>query len=131
MLRIVKSVKISCSDCFKFMLSPNLPEPELLKTILEPLLEDFQYWFARSRALLETEKISFLSSEEQADLLARIREAQQEVDTAQILLKATDGKAGVEMDVLIPWHKLLTECWKVSMRNRMEKANSGKPPQVS
>ncbi|EHJ13387.1 DUF2605 family protein, partial [Crocosphaera watsonii] len=31
----------------------NLTEQELLKTILEPLLEDFQYWFSRSRHLLE------------------------------------------------------------------------------
>lgn len=112
------------------MLNPNLPEPDLLKTVLEPLLEDFQYWFARSRTLLETEEIAFLGSERQADLLARIVEAQQEVDTARMLLKATDGKVGVEMEVLIPWHKLLTECWKVSMRNRMEKVNSGFPPQV-
>ncbi|MEW5859705.1 MAG: DUF2605 family protein, partial [Cyanobacteriota bacterium] len=33
------------------MAPSNLPENELLKTVLQPLLEDFQYWFARSRAL--------------------------------------------------------------------------------
>ena len=26
-------------------------EKELLKSVLEPLLEDFQYWFGRSRSL--------------------------------------------------------------------------------
>lgn len=102
------------------MLNPNLPEPNLLKTLLEPLLEDFQYWFARSRKLLENEEISFLGKEGQTELLARVQHAQQEVTTAQMLLRATEGQVGVEMEVLMPWHKLLTECWQVSMRFRME-----------
>lgn len=102
------------------MLNPNLPEPNLLKTLLEPLLEDFQYWFARSRKLLENEEISFLGKEGQTELLARVEYAQQEVTTAQMLLRATEGQVGVEMEVLMPWHKLLTECWQVSMRFRME-----------
>ncbi|MCT7964439.1 DUF2605 domain-containing protein [Laspinema sp. D1] len=102
------------------MLNPNLPEPNLLKTLLEPLLEDFQYWFARSRKLLENEEISFLGKEGQTELLARVQYAQQEVTTAQMLLRATEGQVGVEMEVLMPWHKLLTECWQVSMRFRME-----------
>lgn len=112
------------------MLNPNLPEPDLLKTVLHPLLEDFQYWFGRSRSLLEKEEVTFLGTERQADLLARVMQAQQEVSTAQILMKATDGKVGVEMEVLMPWHKLLTECWQVSMRNRMEKSYKAEPPQV-
>lgn len=107
------------------MLNPNLPEPNLLKTVLEPLLEDFQYWFGRSRTLLETEEIAFLGAERQADLLERVLLAQQEVRAAQTLLKLTDGQAGVEMQVLMPWHKLLTECWQVSARNRMEKSGHG------
>jgi Protein of unknown function (DUF2605) len=104
------------------MLTPDLPDPELLKTILEPLLEDFQYWFARSRKLLETEQISFLGEEKQADLLARLLQAQQELSTAQMLVKATEGRAGIEMSVLMPWHQLLTECWKVAMRFRSEQS---------
>ena len=112
------------------MLNPNLPEPDLLKTVLQPLLEDFQYWFGRSRSFLEAEEISFLGTDGQADLLARVMQAQQEVSTAKMLLNATDGKVGVEMEVLMPWLKLLTECWLVSMRNRMEKSNNAQPPQV-
>ncbi|HCV30973.1 MAG TPA: DUF2605 domain-containing protein, partial [Microcoleaceae bacterium UBA9251] len=38
------------------MLNPNLPEAELLKSLLQPLLEDFHYWFERSANLLETEE---------------------------------------------------------------------------
>ncbi len=93
-------------------------EQELLKSVLQPLLEDFQYWFSRSRTLLETEDISFLSEEEQSELLARVKKAQQEVSTAQMLFHATEGKVGIETATLVPWHKLVSECWKVGMRWR-------------
>jgi hypothetical protein len=93
-------------------------EQELLKTVLQPLLEDFQYWFSRSRSLLETEDITFLSEEQQSDLLARVRKAQQEVTTAQMLFQATNGQVGVETATLLPWHRLMSECWQVGMRWR-------------
>jgi Protein of unknown function (DUF2605) len=98
----------------------NLPEPDFLKTLLQPLLDDFQYWFERSRMLLESHQIDFLSREQQATLLARIYQAQQEVRTTQLLFDATGGQAGVETSVLAPWHQLVTECWQVGMKFRME-----------
>ena len=38
-----------------------------------------------------------------------------------MLFKATDGKAGVEMQRLIPWHHLLVESWEISKRWREKK----------
>ncbi len=93
-------------------------EQELLKTLLEPLLEDFQYWFSRSRSLLETEDITFLSKDQQSDLLERVKKAQQEVIAAQMLFQATNGQVGVETATLVPWHRLVSECWQVGMRWR-------------
>jgi Protein of unknown function (DUF2605) len=104
------------------MFNSNLPEPDLLKTLLEPLLDDFQYWFNQSRSLLESQKISFLGDESQAALLARVKQAQQEVSTAQMLLKVTEGQVGVETAVLVPWHDLVTECWKVALRSRLHQS---------
>ncbi|MEL4894509.1 DUF2605 domain-containing protein [Crocosphaera sp. Alani8] len=98
----------------------NPTEQELLKTILEPLLEDFQYWFSRSRHLLETERISFLSLQEQAELLERVKTNQQEVQTAKILFQATGKQAGIDTRALVPWHKLVAECWQVSMKWRSQ-----------
>ncbi len=100
------------------MRNSNLPEPELLKTVLQPLLEDFQYWFARSRNLLETEQLSFLSNQEQSALLERVKQAQEEVNTAKMMFTATEGQVGIDMATLMPWHQLLSECWKVAMRFR-------------
>jgi Protein of unknown function (DUF2605) len=104
------------------MFSPdsNASEAGLLKTLLQPLLEDFHYWFARSQALLEQHSIDFLGEEAQAHLLNRIRQAQQELSVAQTLFRATDGQVGIETAVLIPWHQLVTECWQVSIKFRME-----------
>jgi hypothetical protein len=102
------------------MLNSNLPEPELLKSLLEPLLDDFLYWFERSRSLLETQDLVFLSSGEQQDLLNRVKQAQQEVASAKMLFNATDGQVGLETSTLVPWHQLLTECWGVGMRYRSE-----------
>ena len=104
------------------MLNSNLPEPELLKTLLQPLLEDFVYWFERSRQFLEREEVSFLSPQQQANLLARVKQAQAEVKTTQMLFQATDGQVGVETTTLMPWHQLLTECWQVVTRFRMEQS---------
>lgn len=100
------------------MLNSNLPESELLKALLEPLLEDFKYWFERSTTLLETEEIPFLSGEDQSDLLARVKQAQQEVGAAKALFQATGGQVAIETAALMPWHRLLAECWQVSARFR-------------
>lgn len=99
-------------------------EQELLKNVLEPLLEDFQYWFGRSRSLLESEQMSFLSVTEQAQLLERIMRRQQEVTTAQMLFKATNGSAGIDSKMLLPWHQLVAECWNTAQKWRQTKNQS-------
>ncbi|MEM8717957.1 MAG: DUF2605 domain-containing protein [Cyanobacteria bacterium P01_G01_bin.39] len=97
-------------------------EQELLTSVLEPLLEDFQYWFGRSRTLLESEQMSFLSVSEQKQLLARIVRSLQEVQTAQMLFKATDGLAGIDSKILLPWHQLVAECWSIAQKRREVKS---------
>ena len=106
------------------MFDSNSPNPDLLRSILEPLLEDFQYWFQRSRLLLETETLSFLSAEKRAELLARVATSQQEVSTAQMLLKATNGQVGIETSVMKPWHDLVAECWQVAVRFRLQESGA-------
>ncbi|MCC5638216.1 DUF2605 domain-containing protein [Nostoc sp. CHAB 5844] len=103
------------------MKDSNLPGTELLKTVLEPLLEDFQYWFTRSRKFLETEQLSFMSQQEQSDLLLRVTQAQAELNTAKMLFTATDKQVGIDMTTLTPWHQLVTECWNVAIRFHQEK----------
>ncbi len=93
-------------------------EQELLQTILQPLLVDFDYWFSRSSELLERQQIPFLSPIAQAELLDRVKQAQQEVSVAKLLFQAVDGQAGIEPSQMVAWHKIVTECWQISMRLR-------------
>lgn len=101
---------------------PQQPqEKDILKTVLEPLLEDFQYWFSSTRTLLESERLPFYSEQEQAELLQKIKHGQQQVTAAQMLFKATAGKAGIDFKMLIPLHQLVAECWDVSRKWRQSK----------
>ena len=93
-------------------------EQELLQTILQPLLVDFEYWFAQSIELLERQQISFLSPIAQSELLDRVNQAQQEVTVAKLLFQAVEGQAGIEPSQMVAWHRIVTECWHISMRLR-------------
>ena len=100
-----------------------LPEDAaLLKSILPPLLDDFRYWFGRTVDLLEAQTVDFLSPEQQHDLLTRVKTAQQQVSASKVLSSATDSQAGIDMAVVMTWHKLVHECWSVAIRYRKEKA---------
>ena len=103
------------------MSNPEFDEKALLKTILEPLLEDFIYWFTRSHQLLTRQQLSFISPQQQADLLSRVEQAKQEVDCAKLLFKATEQQAGVTLQVVASWHQLVTECWFIAQGDLQEK----------
>jgi len=106
------------------MSQPQPSEKELLQSLLPPLLDDFQYWFSRSCSLLESEKITFLSQQQQSDLLQQVKQAQQEVSTAQMLFQATGSQVGLEVATLMPWHHLVGQCWQVGMRWRSLKSEA-------
>ncbi len=98
----------------------NLEDPNLLKAILPPLLNDFQHWFGRTADLLETQIITFLAPDQQQDLLNRVKIAQQQVSASKVLASATDSQAGIDMPVVMAWHQLVHECWGVTIRFRKE-----------
>lgn len=107
------------------MSHPDSSDASLLKALLEPLLEDFQYWFERSAQLLTTQTILALGAEQQAELLSRVQTAQQEVSTAQMLLRLTENQVGVETSMVAAWNQLVQECWLVARRFRQEQSAPG------
>jgi len=100
---------------------PN--DPNLLKAVLPPLLDDFQHWFGRTISLLEGTQASFMTPEQQQDLLTRVQAARQQVSASQALAAATDSQAGIDMPVVMGWHKLVHECWGVAIRIRREQSS--------
>ncbi|NJK35484.1 MAG: DUF2605 domain-containing protein [Oscillatoriales cyanobacterium SM2_2_1] len=95
-------------------------EPNVLRELLEPLLEDFRYWFQRAHDLLSQERLEFMTDADQSRLLERVTQAQKEVATATILFKVTGHQVGVDVAALMPWHHLLMECQAVGMRYRRQ-----------
>jgi len=107
--------------------SGNASEP-ILEKVLQPLLDDFQYWFQRSLDLLERETMPFLEGEAQPQLIQELHQALGETRTASALLKATDGQAGVDPAKVMDWHRLVSRCWSVARLYRMEKAATDPSP---
>jgi len=108
------------------MTVPSTPpeDTDLLKSVLPPLLNDFQHWFGRTISMLENQTVGFLTPTQQSDLLTRVRTAQQQVSASQALSSATGSQAGIEMPVVMGWHKLVHECWGVAIRLRKENADA-------
>jgi phosphatidylinositol kinase/protein kinase (PI-3 family) len=96
----------------------DLSETELLKSLLDPLLDDFEYWFERSQALLSDHEMDFLDAQAQADILARVVQAKEEVKAARSLFRAIGSQVGVDPAVMAIWHRLVAECWQVASRYR-------------
>lgn len=106
-------------------------EPELMKAVLGPLLEDFDYWFSSTAQSLRTIPGSQSGDQpggqpgnqpqgllDQQSLLQRLDRAQAEVNAARSLLQATDGQAGIDPAILAPWHQLVLECWQAGRLSR-------------
>lgn len=104
------------------MTVPSTPpeDADLLKAVLPPLLDDFQHWFGRTIEVLEANEVSFLSATEKANLIERVKDARKQVSASQALSAATDSQAGIDMPVIMTWHKLVQECWGVAIRLRKE-----------
>lgn len=92
------------------------PDPEMLKKLLEPLLEDFTYWFDRAQKLLSSQQLDFLTETDQAKLLERLNHALKEVSVAIALFRVTGHQVGIDMATMRPWHELLVECQAIGMR---------------
>ncbi|MDX1978012.1 MAG: DUF2605 domain-containing protein [Pseudanabaenaceae cyanobacterium bins.68] len=101
------------------MINPSSSaEIELMQSLLEPLLEDFRYWFGRSLELLEKERLSFMSLDTQAEFTERIRSIIGEVNAASALFQVSGKQVGVDVASITSWHKVLMECQVMGMQYR-------------
>lgn len=101
---------------------------QLLQELLTPLLEDFHYWFEKSIKLLDSNRIEFLAPSDQKDLLARVRSAQAELNSAQQLYNLSDNTVGIDPKLVVQWHRLLMECGGVGQRFRQIQAEQSSAP---
>ncbi|NEQ47103.1 MAG: DUF2605 domain-containing protein [Leptolyngbya sp. SIOISBB] len=92
----------------------NPSEPPIMQVVLEPLLEDFQYWFGKTQTLLNSSQADCLAVSDRQTFTQEVEAAQRAVATAKTLLLATDGQAGVDIAVVGQWHRLVGKCWQTS-----------------
>ena len=98
----------------------NQPDKPIVQEILEPLLDDFQYWFGETQSLLDSPQADCLAASDRQALIQALSEAQQAVATARTLMLATSGHAGVDMAVVTQWHQLVNKCWQTSRYIRQQ-----------
>jgi len=98
----------------------NQPDQPIVQAILEPLLDDFKYWFSETETLLNSPQADCLANPDRQALLQELGEAQQAVATARTLMLATEGHAGVDMAVVTRWHQLVNKCWQTSRYIRLQ-----------
>ena len=95
-----------------------MSKAKLLREILGPLLEDYRYWFERSRRFLQEETLEFISPEAQQAILERVLAAQAELQAAEALYQLSDNEVGVDPALMAKWHHLLMECAELGRRFR-------------
>ncbi|MFS8854695.1 DUF2605 domain-containing protein [Synechococcus sp. H55.2] len=95
-----------------------MSKAKLLREILGPLLEDYRYWFERSRRFLQEETLEFISPEAQQALLERVLAAQAELQAAEALYQLSENEVGVDPALMAKWHHLLMECAELGRRFR-------------
>ncbi|WP_084111996.1 DUF2605 domain-containing protein [Gloeomargarita lithophora] len=95
---------------------PHSSYSPIVKSLLEPLLEDFMYWFSQARQMLNGDTLPFLEPSQRQTLLAQITQAQGEVQATHALLASTG--VGVDTSVLMGWHRLVLECWHLRLQTR-------------
>jgi hypothetical protein len=96
--------------------SDSNPQPHqpIAQAVLAPLLDDFQYWFSETATLLQSTQADCLETGAREALAAQVAAAQQEVATTRTLMLATDGHAGVAIEVVGQWHQLVGKCWQTA-----------------
>jgi hypothetical protein len=92
------------------------PPSPIVKSLLEPLLEDFLYWFSQARQMLTGDSLPLVEPQQRQALLTQITQAEAEVQAAHTLLTSTG--VGVDTTVLMGWHRLVLECWRLRLQNR-------------
>ena len=89
---------------------------ELMSSLLDSLLDDFDHWFNRGEELLARCPNRVMASEDQQRLAERLLEGRQAIAATRALMSAASQPMAVSMDAMTPWHGLVTEVWGLAAR---------------
>ena len=103
-------------DDTRFAPGPDSDAGELMSTLLESLLDDFDGWFVRGEILLSTCPGRVMAEQDRLEMAERLADARKAVAATRSLLMASEQPMAVSMDAMAPWHLLMTEVWSLSAR---------------
>jgi hypothetical protein len=91
---------------------------ELLDQLLDPLLDDFAFWFGRGRVLLEHCPDAVMPPEERAALAEELESGGKTLLAARSLRAAAPVSMALDLQAMAPWHHLVMRCWALAARLR-------------
>ena len=105
--------------------STNREAGALLDELLASLLDDFEHWFQRGEELLQACPDVVMSLQERQLMEERLKEGKKAIAATRALVAASTQPMAVSMEVMNPWHGLVTEVWVLAA-----KLGSSRKPQA-
>ena len=105
--------------------SVNRDAGALLDELLASLLDDFEHWFQRGEELLQACPDAVMSHQERQSMEWRLQEGMKAIAATRALVAASTQPMAVSMEVMNPWHGLVTEVWALAA-----KLGSSRSPQA-
>ena len=107
--------------------STNQDAAALLDELLASLLDDSEHWFQRGEELLEACPEEVMPLQERLLMEERLQDGKKAIAATRSLVAASTQPMAVSMEVMNPWHGLVTEVWALAARlgsNRSPQAPS-------
>ena len=96
--------------------STNRDAGALLDELLLSLLDDFEHWFRRGEQLLQACPDDVMSPEERQQMDGRLQDGKKAIAATRALVAASTQPMAVSMEVMNPWHGLVTEVWALAAK---------------
>ena len=98
--------------------STNREAGALLDELLASLLDDFEHWFQRGEELLQACPDDVMSPEDRQRMDDRLQHGKKAIAATRALVAASTQPMAVSMEVMNPWHGLVTEVWALAGKLR-------------
>jgi hypothetical protein len=96
--------------------STNRDAGALLDELLASLLDDFEHWFQRGEELLQACPDAVMPLEGRQQMAIRLQEGKKAIAATRALVAASTQPMAVSMEVMNPWHGLVTEVWALAAK---------------
>ncbi len=114
-------------DDIRFSAGSDSDAGSLMASLLGSLLDDFEHWFQRGEELLQACPEEVMPLQERQLMEERLQDGKKAIAATRSLVAASTQPMAVSMEVMNPWHGLVTEVWALAARlgsNRSPQAPS-------